>query len=86
MRMESTIESVMELYIVKDSLPIRKVHDCYQDAQKFHSNASDARRLQCADVNKPLQKVLRRVYTLYTYLRFDFMSDLYLQYKRAQRN
>ena len=29
MRMESTIESVMELYIVKDSLPIRKVHDCY---------------------------------------------------------
>ena len=31
------------------------------------NSSSDARRLQCADVNKPLQKDFKRVYAVYTY-------------------
>ena len=34
----------------------------------FHPYPSDTRRLQCVSVNNPLQKNLKRVYTVYAYL------------------
>ena len=33
----------------------------------FHSHPSNMGWLQCVDVNNPLQKVFKRVYTVYTY-------------------
>ena len=50
----------------RDSVRVHKMNSCYQDTKKF-TFLSKARQLQCVDVNKPLQKVFRRVSTVYTY-------------------
>ena len=58
----------------RDLVPVCKIHGCYQYTQKFrttfHFNPSDTANttpLQCVDVNNPLEKVFKRVYTVYTY-------------------
>ena len=51
----------------RDSVPVRKMNSCYQDTQHLHSYLRETRQLQFVDVNKPLQKVFRRVSTVYTY-------------------
>ena len=47
------------------------MHACYLDTEKFretfHSYPSDTSRLQCADVNNPLQTVLYCVHLLKLY-------------------
>ena len=60
-----------------DLFMVLKIHDCYQDLQKFEQlsiQASDTRRLgdlaaavQCVHRNNPLQTVSKRVYAVYTY-------------------
>ena len=60
-----------------DSFLVLKIHDCYQDSQKFEQlsiQVSDTRRLgdlatavQCVHGNNSLQTVSKRVYTVYSY-------------------
>ena len=58
-----------------NSFPILKIHDRYWDTQKFEQlfipikaiSPSDTKRLQCIDVNNPLQTVFKRVNTVYTF-------------------
>ena len=61
----------MRIHGFRNSAPVLKMHYCYEDTQKFratfHFRSSDTSRLQCIDVNKPLQKVFKRVHIVYTY-------------------
>ena len=63
----------------RDSVPVCNMHGCYQIMQKFratfHSYPSDTRRLECVDVNNPLQKVFKRVYTIYTNSNVIFLTN-----------
>ena len=65
----------------RDSVPVCKMYGCYKVTQKFratfHFFPNDTRRLQCVDVSNPLQKVLRCVYTTYTYWNCTINKLLY---------
>ena len=47
----------------KDSVPVLKIYNCYQDTQKFEQlsipTQAITRREQCVDVNNPLQTVFK---------------------------
>ena len=54
---------------------IRSNHN--QKFPNFHSFPSDTKQLQCVDVNNPLQKVFKCVYTVYTYWNCTINQLLY---------
>ena len=55
----------------RDSFLALKIRQCYSDTQTNEQfspiQAIATKRLQCVDVNSPLQTVFKRVYTVYTY-------------------